>query len=179
MLRFRHKPTELAHSFFYSILVSISVLMALSTVFHSINSPDNSPFFSLRYSGLISALLVLSTLCLFIKVSFSPDIIPCGWLGSKHQLTNSPRPIPDVTYELTGPWKPITYFVFINWSHEIKDYKFAPCASSCADLISRTTELEYNPLFSFHWEKGPAKNAGRNVITSIYSLITSRTFVFT
>ena len=28
---------------FYSVLVSVSVLMALSTVFHSINSPDNSP----------------------------------------------------------------------------------------------------------------------------------------
>ena len=28
---------------FYSVLVSIAILMALSTVFHSINSPDNSP----------------------------------------------------------------------------------------------------------------------------------------
>ena len=28
---------------FYSILVSVSVFMILSTVFHSINSPDNSP----------------------------------------------------------------------------------------------------------------------------------------
>ena len=28
----------------YSVLVSISVCKALSTVFHSINSPDNSPF---------------------------------------------------------------------------------------------------------------------------------------
>ena len=28
---------------FYSVLVSISVFMALSAVFHSINSPDNSP----------------------------------------------------------------------------------------------------------------------------------------
>ena len=28
---------------FYSVLVSISVLMVLSTVFHSLNSPDNSP----------------------------------------------------------------------------------------------------------------------------------------
>ena len=39
-LYFWHKPTELAHSFlFYS-----SVFMALSTVlFHSINSPNNSP----------------------------------------------------------------------------------------------------------------------------------------
>ena len=29
---------------FYSVLVSISVSMALSSVFHSINSPNNSPF---------------------------------------------------------------------------------------------------------------------------------------
>ena len=36
------KPTELAHSF-YSVLVSVSVFMAFSIVFHSINSPDNSP----------------------------------------------------------------------------------------------------------------------------------------
>ena len=28
---------------FYAVLVSIFVFMALSTVFHSINSPDNSP----------------------------------------------------------------------------------------------------------------------------------------
>ena len=42
-LRFWYKPTELAHSFF-SVLLSIScVFMTLSTVFHSINSPDNSP----------------------------------------------------------------------------------------------------------------------------------------
>ena len=39
---------------FYSVLVSISVFMALSTIFHSINSPDNSPF------------------------SISPDVILCG-----------------------------------------------------------------------------------------------------
>ena len=32
-------------SSFDSVLVSISVFMVLSTVFHSINSPDNSPFF--------------------------------------------------------------------------------------------------------------------------------------
>ena len=29
---------------FYSVLVSASVFMALSTVLHPINSPDNSPF---------------------------------------------------------------------------------------------------------------------------------------
>ena len=72
----RHEPTELAHSF-CSVLVSISVFMAFSTVFHSINSPDNSVF-TLYSSGPIPALLVLSTICLFMKVSFSPGIIPSG-----------------------------------------------------------------------------------------------------
>ena len=72
---------------FYSVLVSISVLMALSTVFHSIISPDNSPFCDCSCC-LISALLALSTVYLFMKVSFSPDIFPSGWLGSEHQLTN-------------------------------------------------------------------------------------------
>ena len=57
---------------FYSVLVSISVFMALSTVFHSINSPDNSPLS--HSSGLNSALLVLSTIHLCMKVSLSLDI---------------------------------------------------------------------------------------------------------
>ena len=70
----RHKPTELAHSFYF-VLVYVSVFMALSTIFHSINSPDNSPLFLLCSSGLTSALLVLSTIYLCIKVSFNPDII--------------------------------------------------------------------------------------------------------
>ena len=86
----------------YSVLVSVSVFTAVSPVVHSINSPDNSP---LSHSGLISALLILSTiyisLCeslpqpwhtiyislwkspsaltyymyLFVKVSHSPDIL--------------------------------------------------------------------------------------------------------
>ena len=79
---------------FYSVLVSVSVFMAVSILFHSINSPDNSslshsvllvlilPYWSfqlcIRSSGLNFALLVLSTTYLFIKVSLSPDIILCG-----------------------------------------------------------------------------------------------------
>ena len=47
-----HKPTSLPTPF-YSVLVSVSVFMALSTVFHSIHSPDNSVFFH-------SVVLVLS-----------------------------------------------------------------------------------------------------------------------
>ena len=42
---------------FYSVLVSISVFMALSNVFHSINSPDNSPF---SYSSLIGPIKYMS-----------------------------------------------------------------------------------------------------------------------
>ena len=63
---------------FYSVLVSVSVFMALSTVFHSTNSPDNS---SLSHSVrpvlfLYWSLLAFSTVYLFIF--FIPDIILCG-----------------------------------------------------------------------------------------------------
>ena len=44
--------------------------------------------FSVCFSGLISALLDLSTIHLSMKVSFGADVILCGWLGLKHKLTN-------------------------------------------------------------------------------------------
>ena len=65
--------------------MSISVFMALSTVFHSINSPDNSPLFRSVLPVLFlpywSFQLYIS---LFMKVSLIPDIILCGWLGLNH-----------------------------------------------------------------------------------------------
>ena len=64
----RHKPTELAHSSLF-IFVSVSVSVALSTVFHSMNSPRATLRVFTLSSGLISALLVLSTIHLFMKVS--------------------------------------------------------------------------------------------------------------
>ena len=63
---------------FYSVLVFISVFMALSTIFHCINPPDNSLPSHPVLSSLISALLVLSTIHLFMKVFLSPDIILGG-----------------------------------------------------------------------------------------------------
>ena len=63
---------------FYPVLVSVSVFVALSTVFHSINSPDNSPLSHSVLAGRTSALLVFSTIHIFMKVSLSPDIILCG-----------------------------------------------------------------------------------------------------
>ena len=49
------KPAKLAHSF-YSVLVSVPVFMALSTVFHSMTSPDNYP---LSHSALLVLYLFL------------------------------------------------------------------------------------------------------------------------
>ena len=50
---------------FYSVLVSISVSMALSTVFLSINSPDNSP---LSHSVLLVLFLPYWSFELYISL---------------------------------------------------------------------------------------------------------------
>ena len=55
--------------FFYSILVSVSVFVALLTVFHSINSPHNSP---LSHSVLPVLFLPYWSFQLFISVLKSP-----------------------------------------------------------------------------------------------------------
>ena len=61
---------------FYSVVVFIVVFMALSPVFHSINSPDNSP---LSHSVLpVLFLPYWSFQLLVMKVSITPDIILCG-----------------------------------------------------------------------------------------------------
>ena len=54
---------------FYSVLVSISVFVALSTVFHSINSPDNSPFSHSVLPVLSPTFLVLSTVDITLRKS--------------------------------------------------------------------------------------------------------------
>ena len=73
---------------FCSVLVSISVFMPLSTLFHSIN---------FLYNCLLSHSVLPVFFCLvgpfnyiylFMKVALSSDIILCGRLGIKHQLTN-------------------------------------------------------------------------------------------
>ena len=70
---------------FYYVFVSVSVFINCAS-FHTFFRQLSA--FSLCSSGLISALVVLSTIYLFMKVSFSPDIILCGWLGLKLKLTN-------------------------------------------------------------------------------------------
>ena len=61
---------------FYSVLVSVSVILALSSVFRSVYSPDNSP---LSHSVLPVLYLPYWSFQLYylrMKVSFGPDIIP-------------------------------------------------------------------------------------------------------
>ena len=63
----------------YSVVISVSVIRALGTAFHSINSPDNSP---LSHSVLPVLFLPYWSfqlhIYLSVKVSLSPDIILCG-----------------------------------------------------------------------------------------------------
>ena len=59
--------------FFYSVLVSVSVFMALSTVFHSITFPDNSPLSRAVLPVSFLPYWSFQTIYLFMKVSFSPD----------------------------------------------------------------------------------------------------------
>ena len=57
---------------FYSALVSVSVVMALSTVFYSINSPDNSP---LSHCFLLVLFLLCWSFQLYISLRKSPSAL--------------------------------------------------------------------------------------------------------
>ena len=82
-----HKPAELTHSFLFCSCVYFCLYGHFNCIsFHEFSWQLS--IFSLCSSGLISALLVLSTIYFYMKVSFSPDIIFSGWLGSKHQIIN-------------------------------------------------------------------------------------------
>ena len=86
-----HKSTELAHFFLFCSCVYFCLYGPFNCIsFHKFSQRLSA--FSLCFSGLISALLVLSTTYLFVKVSLSPDIIICGWLGLKHQTTTITAP---------------------------------------------------------------------------------------
>ena len=59
---------------FCSVFVSISVLLALSTVFFPSVLLTTLRFLTLFFRSN----LCLSTLYFYVEVSFSPDVIPCG-----------------------------------------------------------------------------------------------------
>ena len=58
----------------------ISALLVLSTIYHHHHQHHQS----LNREGRWGTADDCATICLFMKVSFSSDIIPCGWLGLKH-----------------------------------------------------------------------------------------------
>ena len=66
----------------WSYLFNLPYQVDSSHYFNALSLPTPTPSISFSFyccsSGLISALLVLSTIYLFMKVSFSPDIIFCG-----------------------------------------------------------------------------------------------------
>ena len=62
----------------YSVLMSVSVFMALSTGFHSINSPDNFPLSHSVPLVLFLTYWFFQLHIFFMKVSFSPAIMLCG-----------------------------------------------------------------------------------------------------
>ena len=52
---------------FYSVLVSVSVFMALSSVFHFINSPDNSRFLTLFFRSYFCLIVPFNYISLYEK----------------------------------------------------------------------------------------------------------------
>ena len=87
-----HKQTELAHSFLFCSYVCF-FLWPFQLYFIPEKLPTTLRFLTLFFRSYLSALLVFSTTYLFMKVSFSPDIIHSGWLGSKHQLPTYLHPL--------------------------------------------------------------------------------------
>ena len=73
----RHKPTELTHSFLFCSCVYLCLYGPFNCIsFHAVSRQLS--VFLLCSSGRISAVLVLSTTYLSMKISFSRDIIPSG-----------------------------------------------------------------------------------------------------
>ena len=73
-----HEATEIPHSFLFCSCVNFSLYGPFNCIsFHKFSQPVCT--FSLCSFALFSALLVFSTMYLFMKVSLSPDIILCGW----------------------------------------------------------------------------------------------------
>ena len=84
-LCFWHESTKLAHSFLFCSCVYFYLSSPFNCIsFHKFSWQLST--FSVCSSSLISALLVLSTIYLCMKVSSGPGIILCVWLGLKHHL---------------------------------------------------------------------------------------------
>ena len=100
------KPAKLVHSFLFCSCVYFFRYGPFNCIsFHKFSWKLSA--FSFCSSGLISASMVISAIYLFMKLSLRPDIILCGWLGLKHQLTNQIFLLP---HFLSGHWHIVSVF---------------------------------------------------------------------
>ena len=133
----RHEPTELAHSSLFCPCVYFGLYGPFNCIsFHEFS--DNSP---LSHS-VLPIWMVLSNICHFMRVPFGPDTIPRGWLGSKHQLTNTFRLalqyVLRTRRQLTGSLNPQ---VNILCHIETFGWKFKPSSPLRQLPGSRVTEI--------------------------------------
>ena len=82
-LCFWHKPTELAHSFIFCSCVYFCLYDPFSCILF-INSHNKSLLSHSVLPMLFLPYWSFQLYIFFMKVSFSPDIMLCGWLGLKH-----------------------------------------------------------------------------------------------
>ena len=116
-----HKPAELAHSFLFCSCICFCLSSPSNCISFRKFSRQHS-LFSLCSSGFISALLVLSTRYLCVKVFFSPDTTLRGWLGSKHQLTNS---YGCLLYNISRQYNPRGWLVIKKSAYFLTPYKLS------------------------------------------------------
>ena len=103
-----NQPSSLTS--FYSVLASVSVVMALSTVFHSIFPT------TVRFLTVLPVLFLpywSFQLYTSMKVSVSLKIILCGLLGLKHQVTNCPFECP-AAKKISAAWISTATFLRVH-----------------------------------------------------------------
>ena len=158
-LCFWHKPAKLADSALVCSCVSFCLYGPFNCIsFHKFSRQLSA--FSLCSSGLFSALLVLSSIYLSMKVSFSPDVILCGcpygltftlWGRCGLCFWHKPTELADsflfcsfVCFCLFGPFNCISFHKF---SRQLSVFSLSSCGLSSALLVLSTECLLYISLW--------------------------------
>ena len=167
-----HKPTELARFFLFCSCVCFCPYGPFNCIsFHKFSRQLS--VFSLCSSGLISLLLVLSTIYLFMKVSLSPDMTPSGWLGSKHQLTN----VQSKTHQTVGVMVPFVrgfLTAFTTWfgvdTDQIRALSHRPVLNRDWFIFLYATTFASTPLCLRCWKSGRMDACAREIILGAYRI---------
>ena len=106
-----HDPTELAHSFLFCSCVYFCLYGPFHLYFIPSILPTTLRFLALLFQWYFCLIGPFSCISL-MKLSFSPDLILCGWLDLECQLTNggTDRRTPSCgTSRQTAGWKVVTW----------------------------------------------------------------------